>query len=370
MGAPEMEVQEPAGQTQAIESARAAQVAALAEANNLIETLKAKLAEANAKLGEINEAASAVIAAKTQITDHQTVVATKSAHIQDAQTHADKVRAELDRIQTAATQQATEAEGLRARAQSAVDNIAPVVAAITANKAATQSDLAATNAAREEAKAAAIATKALADKAATVEERVTDYEGKLAKLEEDGNAKLATITGLLPGATAAGLAHAFDARRKTFLPVATSGERWFVGSILALVILAATGLWSGEKHDTLPDLARLWLLRAPIAAALIWLALHSSRNAALAKRLEEDYGFKAATAAQFQGFQTQMAEIGTAAPDSPLAKLYTDTLAIIANPPGRIYEKHKLTVSPGAEIAAAAAAAREAVSPAGKEEEK
>lgn len=32
--------------------------------------------------------------------------------------------------------------------------------------------------------------------------------------------------------------------------------------------------------------------------------------------------------------------------DSPLAKLCGDTLTTLAQPPGRIYNKHKLTVSP------------------------
>jgi hypothetical protein len=233
-----------------------------------------------------------------------------------------------------------------------------------------QADLTATNAARDEAKAAAITTKGLAEKSATVEQRVAEYEAKLAKLEQDGNAKLKTITSLLPQATATGLAHAFDARSKTFLPAIANGELWFKGSILVLAFLAATGLM--ERHDTMDDLARLCMLRLPIAGALIWLAMHSSRNAALARRLEEDYAFKTATAAQFQGFQKQMAEIGTVAPDTPLAKLYADTLAIIAEPPGGIYDKHKLTASPSTEIAATAsaigAAVKDALSPAKKEE--
>jgi hypothetical protein len=44
------------------------------------------------------------------------------------------------------------------------------------------------------------------------------------------------------------------------------------------------------------ELARLlWPshVHLPIAAALIWLALHASHESALAKRLERDYGFKA-----------------------------------------------------------------------------
>jgi hypothetical protein len=75
--------------------------------------------------------------------------------------------------------------------------------------------------------------------------------------------------------------------------------------------------------------------------------LHASHESALAKRLEEDYGYKAAIAQSFEGFQKQMAEIGEeAAAGSPLAKLCEDTLSTIASPPGRIYDKHQLTATP------------------------
>jgi hypothetical protein len=122
-----------------------------------------------------------------------------------------------------------------------------------------------------------------------------------------------------------------------------------------LVALAGTGLWHVVCLEKIPEwgeLARLWLARLPIAGALIWLALHASREAALAKRLEEDYGYKAAIASCFEGFRKQMSEIdNSTVPNSQLAKLCGNTLATIASPPGRIYNAHKLVVSPTDEIA-------------------
>jgi hypothetical protein len=132
-----------------------------------------------------------------------------------------------------------------------------------------------------------------------------------------------------------------------------------------LVLLAATGLaevYFAKAAINYNDLFRLWLSRLPIAGSLVWLAIHASREASLAKRLEEDYGYKSAIASSFQGFQHQMKEIGAAAaPSSPLDKLCQDTLATLASPPGRIYEKHGLTVSLSAEIAAIAKATADAV---------
>lgn len=342
-------------------------------AESLIADLKKKLSDAEAlrasleelttaaqtKLAEINSAATAALAAKTQITDAQAVIATKSDHIQDAQEHADKVRAELDRLQTAVTQHATEAEGQRTRAQTATDSAVTILAEIQAHKTNAESDAAIAVTAREASKAASVTTKKLADKSETVEERITGYETRLADLETQSKEKLETITGLLPGATAAGLAHSFDDRRKTFLNPSTRWQWVFIGAILSIVVLAAIGLWQVSQAGTAlgwDDLARLWVARLPIAGALIWLALHSSRESALAKRLEEDYGYKAAIAASFQGFYKQMADIGNTAPEgSPLAQLCGDTLSTIASPPGRIYDKHRLTVTPTGELADTAA---------------
>lgn len=342
------------------------------EANSLIISLKAKLAEvesgyarltdlvaaADAKVAEINAIATAALATKTQITDEQAVIATKSAHIQSAQEHADKVRAELDRIQTAALQQATEAEGQRQRAQTSSDAAAQILTVINAHKTAAESDAAAAAKSLDMAKVSAAASKALGDKAKEVEENITAYEQHLAGLDAEAKAQLETITSLLPGATSAGLAYAFNDRRKTFLKPAILWQALFVIFVLAIVVLTFTGLWQVFKSGGTPlswsELARLWLARLPVVGALVWLALYASRESALAKRLEEDYGYKAAIAASFQGFQEQMAAIGGSTPEgSPLSKLCGDTLATIGSPPGRIYEKHGLTVSPTGELTAA-----------------
>ena len=169
------------------------------------------------------------------------------------------------------------------------------------------------------------------------------------------------ITRLLPGATASGLAHAFDERRKAFLEPHNRGQWIFVGSVVLIVGLTLFGLIEIYLNGPTPsydELLRLWLSRLPVAGALVWLAMHASREAALAKRLEEDYGYKAAISSSFQGFHQQMSEVGTAAAtNQPLGKLCQDTLTTIASPPGRIYDRHKLIVNPTEELTDAASAA-------------
>jgi hypothetical protein len=122
---------------------------------------------------------------------------------------------------------------------------------------------------------------------------------------------------------------------------------------LAIALLAGTGLFhtfvSGVPA-TWDELFRLWLSRLPVVGALLWLALHASREAALSNRLEEDYGYKSAIAASFQGFHKQMTALTTIQSGSPVSDLCANTLQALANPPGRIYEKYKLTVTPADQI--------------------
>jgi chaperonin cofactor prefoldin len=334
------------------------------DAESALTTLKAAVSTSESKLDEINAVSTAAAAAKTQIADQQAVIATKSEHIQAAQEHADKVRAELDRLQTAANQSATEADGHRARALLTSESAAEAMAAIRQLRITSETDAGLASNARDEAKAAASVTKQLAEKASTIEDRLAAYEKALERLQERSESQLKEIDGLLPGATSAGLAHAFNERRKTFLNPSTRWQWIFVASVGALAFLALTGLLKVYDPKGLlswDELARLWLARLPVAGALIWLALYASRESALAKRLEEDYGYKAAVAASFQGFQQQMAEIAETAPaGSPISRLCSDTLATIGSPPGRIYEKHRLTVSPASELASVAV---EAVTP-------
>jgi hypothetical protein len=325
--------------------------------------IAAALNDATAKLAEITTAATQAVAAKTKITDDQAVIATKSAHINDAQKHADTVRADLDRQLTSAKQQATAAEAQQSKAQSSAENAIKSLAEVQKNKGAVETDILTIVAARKTAEESAALTKGLADKSATTESRIADYEKRLDELEKQCAAQLKEIENLLPGATGAGLATSFNERRNAFLKPHNRWQWVFVCSVLAIVGLAISGLWhvySAGTPPTYDELFRLWLSRLPVAGALVWLAVHASHESALAKRLEEDYGYKAAVASCLLGFQKQVSEVGKDAVTNPsLTKLLDNTLTIISTPPGRIYDKHKLIASPSGELTAATKAAIE-----------
>lgn len=326
-----------------------------------LEGLKARADDAhhriNSKLEEAQVAASAAIAAQTKVADAQAVVATKSDHIQAAQEHADKVRADLDRAQTAATQHVTEVEGFKNRTQSAADSATNLLAEIRELRLKAVAEAEAVGDLLGVARTSTDTTRGLADRAENIEARLSGYETELTALHAQSEQQLKTITELLPGATAAGLAHAFDDRRKAFLSPARKWQVVFVAALSLIVTLAGLGLvndYLERRVLSWDELARIWAARLPIAASLVWLALYSSRESALAKRLEEDYGYKAAVAASFIGFQNQMTQVGkTASEGSPLAQLCKDTLETIGSPPGRIYDKHQLTTTPMSELTAA-----------------
>lgn len=323
----------------------------------------AVLSDVTAKLAEITTAATQAVAAKTKITDDQAVIATKSAHIEEAQKHADTVRAELDRQLTAAKAQVTAAESEKSSTQTAAETAAELVKEIETTKGTVEAGVAKIAADLATAEKSAALSKGLADKSVEVDARIATYEKRLVELDTLCATQLNTIENLLPGATAAGLASSWDERRKTFLNPHNRWQQLFVGSVLAIVVLALSGLiqvYLAAKPPTWDELLLLWLIRLPIAGALIWLALHASHEAALAKRLEEDYGYKATVASCLMGFQKQISEVGKDAAANPsLVKLLDNTLTTIASPPGRIYDRHKLTASPSGELKEAAKMAAE-----------
>ncbi|SDZ70652.1 hypothetical protein SAMN05518854_1159 [Variovorax sp. YR266] len=331
---------------------------ATAQAEEVAEATKnaaAGLSDIQSKAETARSHVVEILTAKTQVEDLQAVIAAKSEHIEQAQVHADKVRANLDRLHTQATQKLNEIQANAENAESNAESVSEHQSTTKALRAEIEADKEAVDGEVEKINEILDRLQKFASNAERIEQKVIAYETKLEQFQKQMQERIASIDALLPGATSAGLATAFNDRRQTFLKPGTQWQWVFVGALTTLVLIALTGLWSVYRSAmplSYDELFRLWLARLPIAGALVWLALYSSRESSLAKRLEEDYGYKAAVAASFQGFHKQMADITQqAGADSPVAKLCTDTLTTIAAPPGRIYDKHNLAATPSAEVA-------------------
>lgn len=296
------------------------------------------------------EAASRLEAIKTQADAAQGVIAAKSEHIEAGREHVDKVRNALDTALLEAQQSATRAEAQHQAGRATAENLTGLYTAAQAVKANTDSNAESVAALRKQCEDHIAATAKLAEIALSTEAKVKAYEARLAELEIAAAERLKTIESLLPGATSAGLASAFNERRAYFKWPQRIWQGTFISSVLALLALAAVEFGVFAQADALLSFDKVGLSllhRLPFALPLIWLAFHAAHKAALAQRLEEDYSFKETVSRSFEGYRREMGELeGKLKPGSPLAALCTSTLAVITRRPGLIYEKHALTKTP------------------------
>lgn len=338
-----------------------AQLAAMTEAvgvlNQQTEAARGTIVQANAVLESLRilastatESVSRIEALKTQVEQSAQVASQRSEHIEDGRRYVDSKRAEIDVLLNTAQQSASSAEAQHLGSRTTSENLTMLYVASQKVKADTERDSKAVASLLVDCNQHATTTRALADKAETTAQRIADYETRLTQLEVTANNRLKTIESLLPGATSAGLASAFNQRRAHFKWPQRVWQAVFVVSLLALLVIAGLEFSLFSKVDgalTWDRLGLSLLHRLPFALPLIWLAIHSGHKAALAQRVEEDYAFKETVSRSFEGFRREMSELeGKTAPNSTLTRLCAGVLGVITNPPGRIYEKHPLNNTP------------------------
>jgi len=316
------------------------------------------------------ESASRIEALKTQVEQSAQVADARSQHIEEGRQYVDKKRAEIDVVLNTAQLSASNAESQHQAARTSSENLTILYVAAQKVKADTESNSEEVASLLSDCNQHATTTKALADKAEITEKRIAEYESRLAQLESTANERLKTIESLLPGAASAGLASAFNQRRKHFKWPQRVWQTVFVLSLLLLLVIAGLefSLFSKDVGALTWDRLGLSLLhRLPVALPLIWLAIHSGHKAALAQRVEEDYAFKETVSRSFEGYRREMAELeGKAAPNSALTRLCAGVLGVITNPPGRIYEKHPLNNTPLSALAESAGPVASAATKAAK----
>jgi DNA repair exonuclease SbcCD ATPase subunit len=307
-----------------------------------------------------NENASRVEAIKTEAEQTQAVIAKKNAHIEDGRKHVDSVRVEIDTVLNEAKQSATNAEGQYQSAHDTAETISQLYTEAQTTKANTDSIAETVATTRTAVEGHAVITKGLADIAKMTEENIAAYEKRLKSLAEESRVRLKVIDDLLPGATSAGLASAYEERSKSFKKPQRIWQGVFTGSLIAVLVLVAfMEMHWGEtvKSAQWDGILRMLLLRLPFVLPLVWLAIHAARQASMAKQMEEEYAFKATTSKSFEGYRRQMAEAGKDSVKNPaLAQFLADATRIIATSPGKVYDKHRMDPTPGT-------AAADAVSP-------
>jgi len=187
------------------------------DAKNVLIQLNQILTDAKAALEKISESTPKFAAAATEVEMKRSAVAmaaaeaevkraavaTHAQQIDEAQKRATEVRGDLDSLLVSVKQTQAEAEGLKQSVESAKNSASQADADIVATKAAVDENAKAVTVALAASNAASAKTKGLANIAEGVEQRLKDYEAKLASLSTQCDDQLNAIKSLLPGATGA-----------------------------------------------------------------------------------------------------------------------------------------------------------------------
>jgi len=169
------------------------------------------------------------------------------------------------------------------------------------------------------------------------EQRVSEYEGRLEELEKEYESTKAKIDTLIPGATSAGLAKAFNMRKAALAPTLKWSKWIFVASVLGFL---GFGLWGllGADIRTWDEFIVFSLERSPIILGLILLEEFSRRLFNNTLKLEEDYAYKETLSMAFDGYQKAMSTVDAADKETLSHKLSSNVLSVLGERPGRLLE--------------------------------
>jgi hypothetical protein len=186
---------------------------------------------------------------------------------------------------------------------------------------------------------------------------VVNYKAKLLELEKQFEELRAKTESLLPGATSAGLASAFRDQKQRF---DQPQKRWLWTFIIAVALLLLAGcvglpglslVSATTEKPSWDTILRHLVNRLPLVVPVVWLGIYAGRNYMLALRMQEEYAFKEAISATFEGYKREMAAIAGAEPSAlPILKLCENVLLTLAQRPGRIYEGQHEDITPLAPV--------------------
>lgn len=147
---------------------------------------------------------------------------------------------------------------------------------------------------------------------AQLDDMVAGYEQKFSGLQEQ-------IEGLLPGATSAGLATAYNTRRnKAERSAKFYSWAFFAGIVLLALSAAATFTqsfsllpfsWEHINFASAKEYFDKLLFKLPIVIPVLWATLTVSKRRSEMHRLAEEYAHKEALAQSYEGFKQQIAEM-------------------------------------------------------------
>jgi len=176
-------------------------------------------------------------------------------------------------------------------------------------------------------------TKALEEYEAEQKERI---ENLYKKIEEH-----------LPGATSAGLAKAYEKRRKFYqIPIFT----WNVVFVIAMLIMIYFGYKNLQDVKSWEDALKHILHYTPIYLPAIWLAIYASKRRSESRALEEEYAHKEALAKSYSSYKLQIEEIG-GEDKGLIEKLLDKTIDTVSDNPSKVLDRKHGDNSPVMDLA-------------------
>ena len=164
------------------------------------------------------------------------------------------------------------------------------------------------------------------------QKEIDDYEQKQRERHEQ---LYQHIESLLPGATSAGLAKAYQERKDSYkCPIII----WNVVFIVALVGMFIGGYKSLENLTSWDEALRHLLKFSPLYIPAIWLAIYASKRRSESRALEEEYAHKEAMAKSYSSYKKQIEELEQQNQEL-MEKLMSKTIDTIAENPSKVLDK-------------------------------
>jgi hypothetical protein len=124
------------------------------------------------------------------------------------------------------------------------------------------------------------------------------------------------IEKLLPGATSAGLANAYEVQRRYFYsPIKNNTKLFYVSVCLIPLVAFLTSIENFTvspfsiyitRPENFDEIMKAMLIKLPFLAPLVWLALFASTRRSQYERLRQEYAHKAALAKSYHGYKKQL----------------------------------------------------------------
>lgn len=176
---------------------------------------------------------------------------------------------------------------------------------------------------------------------------------EISQFQEQQETKYSTlideIESLLPGATSAGLATAYNKLKVSYDDPIKNTTRMFYGSLIGLLIVGVVLItdkvgWFYIDFIEIDEASKLLnniLVKLPITIPLIWLAVFASKRRSQNMRLQQEYAHKEALAKSYQGFKKQIEGLGDDKDDILLKQLLQAAIEGVSfNASGTLDGKH------------------------------